>query len=92
MQQKGTQCPGGKIAPPPVPGEYKYGDLPLKVLGDSNKTIKYSEFCGTSTQESVLWQGPEAILQVNYRPVLSSERMPHIKKPAIVRQKTKISR
>jgi hypothetical protein len=32
------------------------------------------EFCGTSTQEWLLWQGPEAIVQVNYRPVLSSER------------------
>jgi hypothetical protein len=34
----------------------------------------------------VLWQGPEAIALVNYRPILSSERAPHIKKPATVRQ------
>jgi predicted alpha/beta-fold hydrolase len=26
---------------------------------------------------------------VNYRPVLSSKRLPHIKKPTIVRKKTK---
>jgi hypothetical protein len=34
-------------------------------------------------------KAPEAIAQVNYRPILSSERVPHIKKPAIVRRKTK---
>jgi hypothetical protein len=34
--------------------------------------------------------GPEAIVQVNYGPILSSERVPHLKKLAIVRQKTKI--
>jgi hypothetical protein len=33
---------------------------------------------------------PRSNSTVNYRPVLSSERVPHIKKPAIVRQKTKI--
>jgi hypothetical protein len=60
------------------------------VGGVSNETVKYGrEFCGTSTQDSLLWQGPEAIVQVNYRPILSSERVPHIKKPAIVRQKQK---
>jgi hypothetical protein len=43
-----------------------------------NETVKYAhEFCRTSTQESLLWQGPEAIVQVNYRPILSSERAPH---------------
>jgi hypothetical protein len=57
-------------------------------LGESNETAKYGrEFCGTSTQEL---QGPEAIVQVNYRPILSSERVPHIKKLAIVKEKTKI--
>jgi hypothetical protein len=33
-----------------------------------------------------LWQSPEAIVQVNYRPILSSDRVPHIKKPAVVRE------
>jgi hypothetical protein len=67
------------------------GDLALQVGGVSDETVKYGhEFCGTWTQEWLLWQGLEAIVQVNYRPVLSSERVPHIKKPAIVRQKTKI--
>jgi hypothetical protein len=66
-------------------------DLPLQVGGVSNETVKYgSEFCGTSTQESLLWQGPEEIVQVNYRPILKSERVPHIKKPASAGQKTKI--
>jgi hypothetical protein len=55
--------------------------------GVSNEAVKYGrEFCGTSTQELLLWQGPEAIVQVNYRPILSSERVPHIKKPAIVKE------
>jgi hypothetical protein len=31
-------------------------------------------------------QDPEAIVQVNYRPILSSERALHIKKPAIGRE------
>jgi hypothetical protein len=48
----------------PVPGGYKYGDLALQVGGVSNDTVKYGrEFCGTSTQELLLWQGPEAIVQ-----------------------------
>jgi hypothetical protein len=53
---------------------------PLEVV--SKETLKYGrEFCGFSTQESLFWQGPEAIVHVNYRPVLSSERALHIKKP-----------
>jgi hypothetical protein len=72
-------------------GGYKYEDLALQVGGVSSETVKYGrEFCGTWTRESLLWQGPEAIIQVNYRPILSPERVTHIKKPAIVRQKTKI--
>jgi hypothetical protein len=62
-----------------------------QVGGVSDETVKYGrEFWGTSTQEWQLWQGLEAIVQVNYRPIHSSERVPHIKKPTIVRQKTKI--
>jgi hypothetical protein len=54
---------------------HKYGNLALQVGGVSDETVKYGrDFCGTSTQEWLLWQGPEAIVQVNYRPVLSSER------------------
>jgi hypothetical protein len=41
----------------------------------------------TMIRERLLWQGPEATARVNYRPILSSERVPSIKKPAIVRQK-----
>jgi hypothetical protein len=49
--------------------------------------VKYGhEFCGTSTQEWLLWKGPEAIVQVNYRAILSSERVPHYNKTAIVRE------
>jgi hypothetical protein len=45
------------------------------------------EFCWTWTREWLFWQGLQAIVRVNYRPILSSERVPNIKKPAIVRQK-----
>jgi hypothetical protein len=44
----------------------------------------WSEFCGTWSREWLLWQGPGASVLVNYRSILSSERVPHIKKPAIV--------
>jgi hypothetical protein len=42
------------------------------------------EFCGTLAQESLLWQDPEAIVQVNYRTVLSSERALQNNKAATV--------
>jgi hypothetical protein len=48
----------------PVPGGYKYGDLALQAGGVSDETVQYGrEFYGTSTQEWLLWQGLEAILQ-----------------------------
>jgi hypothetical protein len=69
----------------PVPGGYKYENLALQVGGVSDETVKYGrEFCGTSTEELLLWQGPEAIVQLNYRPVLSSERVPQNNKAATV--------
>jgi hypothetical protein len=75
----------------PVPGVYKYGDLALQAGGVSNETVKYGrDFCGTWTRDLLLWQSPEAILQVNYRPILSSERVLSIKNPTILRQKRKI--
>jgi hypothetical protein len=59
----------------PVPEWYKYGDLALQVGGVSNKIVKYGhEFCGTLTQAWLLWQGPGAIVQVNYRPILSHQK------------------
>jgi hypothetical protein len=40
---------------------YKYGDLAFQVGGVSDETVKYGrEFCGTSFQERLLKQGPEA--------------------------------
>jgi hypothetical protein len=66
---------------------YKYCDLALDVAGFSTERAKYDrEFCGTSTREWLFWQGPEEIVQVNYRPILSSEKVSHIKKTAIVKQ------
>jgi hypothetical protein len=45
-------------------GGYKYENLALQVGGVSNETVKYGrEFCGTLTQEWLLWQSPEAIVQ-----------------------------
>jgi hypothetical protein len=63
-------------------------DLALQVVGFSDETVKYGrEFCGTSTQ--LLFARPRSNCTVSYRPVLSSERAPHIKKQAIVTRKTK---
>jgi hypothetical protein len=46
---------------------------------------KYGRECqGTRTREWLRWLGPEAI--TNDRPVLSSERAPHINKPATIRR------
>jgi hypothetical protein len=66
----------------PVPGGYNWATL---FRGDINTgTWPSNEFCGASTQEPLLWQGPEAIVQVNYRPVLSSERALQNNKAATV--------
>jgi hypothetical protein len=54
----------------------------------SNETVRYGlESCGTWIQEWQCWHCPVAILWVNYRPVLSSERAPHMKKQVHVRLK-----
>jgi hypothetical protein len=39
---------------------------------------------------TVMKEGPEATVRVNYRPILSSERVPDVKKPAIVNTEKKI--
>jgi hypothetical protein len=61
----------------------------LRVVGGDEKgslkseTVKYGrESQGTRTQEKLRWQGPATI--VKDRPVLSSERAPHINKTATV--------
>jgi hypothetical protein len=63
----------------------------LRVVGGDemgcleSHTVKYGrESQGTGTRELLRWRGPVAI--ANDRPVLSSERAPHINKPATVRQ------
>jgi hypothetical protein len=62
--------------------------LAPQVEGVPIETVEcYHELCGAWTREWLLWQGPEAIVLVNYIPILSSERALHIKKPANVRQK-----
>jgi hypothetical protein len=61
----------------------------LRVVGGDEKgsleseTVKYGhESHGTPIRKLLRWRGPGAI--VNDRPVLSSERAPHINKPATV--------
>jgi hypothetical protein len=50
-----------------------------------SRTVKYGhEFRGNRTQEWLRWRGPGAT--VNHRPFPSSERAPHINKPATVWQ------
>jgi hypothetical protein len=84
------------ITGPPCFWRYKYGCLAFHIGGISNETVEYGhEFCGIRTLDLLLWQGPEAIVQVNYRPVFSSESVLNINKPAIIRiirQKTKSGR
>jgi hypothetical protein len=68
-------------------GRYIFRDLALWVAGVSNETVKYGhEFCGTWTQRVTALARPRSNCTVNYRPVLSSERAHHIKKPTTVRQ------
>jgi hypothetical protein len=65
----------------PIPGGYKYGDLPLQFgLVSRIETIKYGlESPGTQTQSGLRCRGPVVI--VNYRPLLSSERaLPQLSK------------
>jgi hypothetical protein len=48
-----------------------------------SETVKHGhESRGTPTQEQLLWRGPAAI--VNDRPVLSSDRAPHVNNPVTV--------
>jgi hypothetical protein len=61
----------------------------MRVVGGDEKesleseTVKYGhESHGTRTRKLLHWRGPGAI--ANDRPVLSSERAPHINKPASV--------
>jgi hypothetical protein len=46
------------------------------------RRLRNGESHGTRTRKRLRWRGPAAI--VNDRPVLSSERAPHINKPATV--------
>jgi hypothetical protein len=63
----------------------------MRVIGGDEKwsleseTVKYGhESYGTRTRKWLRWRGPAAV--VNDRPVLASERAPHINNPTTVRQ------
>jgi hypothetical protein len=71
-----------------VPGVHKYGDHSLQVGGVSNETVKCRVLRDLYSRVTAL-QGPEAIVRVNYSPILSLEREPNIKKPTIVRHTKK---
>jgi hypothetical protein len=76
---KGTQYLGQ-----PLPGGYKYGDMALQVGGVSDETL--------SLNMSSVRLGPLSDCTANYRPVLSSEREPYMKKKeAVKHKKTKSS-
>jgi hypothetical protein len=60
-----------------VPGEYKYGNLALQVGGVSDETVKY----GYGERLA-----PLSDYTANCKPVLSSERAPHVKKTTNFRQ------
>jgi hypothetical protein len=83
--EKGTQCQGVCLGHP-IPGGF--GDLGLQVGGVSNETAKY--VLRDSTREWLLWRGPETIVRVSFRSILSSDTALGIKKHAIVKQETKI--
>jgi hypothetical protein len=81
-RRKGNPVPGGISGPPCSWGMW------IREPGVSNETVEYGrEFYGTRPRDWLLWQGPEAIVLVNYRPILSSEREPHSKKTAIFNKK-----
>jgi hypothetical protein len=46
-------------------GGYIHGDLALRVGIISYETVKYGHaFCGTCTEEGLLWRGPDAIVRL----------------------------
>jgi hypothetical protein len=72
--------------PPRVEAGSNTSTVTLRVVGGDEKgslkceTVKYGrESKGTRTKERLRWQGPTAYIKE--RPILSSERAPHKKKP-----------
>jgi hypothetical protein len=70
------------------------GDINTRTWPSSWESLKWDSKIGSwvlrdLSREWLLLQDPEPNARLNYRPILS-ERLPHIKKSSIVRQKTKI--
>jgi hypothetical protein len=70
-------------------GEINIGTWPSRLArgggGPKIETVKHGhEYRMARTRERLHWRGPAAT--VNYRPDLSSERAPHINKPATVQR------
>jgi hypothetical protein len=83
--ENGTQWLGYNWATIFLGGGYKYGYLALKVAGVSHETENCDhELCGTRARGSITWQSLELLAEVNFRPILSSERAHYRKKPATV--------
>jgi hypothetical protein len=61
---------------------------PKSLNRDRSRLRDYgSRFHGNA--ELLLWQGPEAIVRVNYKPILSSERTPIARNPQLSNRKQK---
>jgi hypothetical protein len=67
---------------------YKYRNLALQVGGVSNERVSYGLLVLRDLDLRVTALArPRAIVRVNYRYILSSERVLNIRNPTIVRQK-----
>jgi hypothetical protein len=89
-RRKGNLVPGRYTLATLFLADINTGTWPSRLGESQMRQYIWSGFCGTCAPEWLLWQGPKAIVRVNYRPILSSERAPHSKKPTIVKKKKKI--
>jgi hypothetical protein len=81
-RRKGNPVPGGISGPPCSWGISIRGPGPPGLGSLESETVTCGqESRGTGTREWLRWRGPAAI--VKDRPVLSSEREPHINKPQL---------
>jgi hypothetical protein len=83
--------PSGTVGESNVSMEVSFTSHWLATTVVGRNTSQYiPEFCEIWTREWLLWQGVEAVVLVNCRPIFWWGRMPHSKKVAIVWQKNLI--